>query len=714
MPYTVNYTDESQSRRPITVFDNTSNTDTSLVFPGRNVTGYGQTIAENFLHLLENFANSNPPVNPTRGQIWFNSNPEVLSLLIWDGSSWKAASGVQKSPVEPPTEQTKVGELWVDTINQQLYVFSGIDWILVGPNFSTGLRSGLVVEQVTDSADINRVILSVYVEDRPIIIISKDSFTPKTIIPQFSTIRSGVNIAAPNTSIEQETSIYQGGFLPRVFGTVSSADALNVAGISVESSKFLRTDIVNVVENSFNVKNDAGITFGADGTFNISTSTTAAKLWNTSAGSGIDLQITDSGIPTTVLRVIDNKVGINVLSPRESLDIQGNFQLRGRMIVTDDTASTNLNNGSIQTAGGLAVGSNAIIGQSLEVRGVTTSNNIVPSSNETYTLGSDPSQGGRRWDKIFSKEINADIITGQITGSITGNAATATRLQNPTQFRMIGDVSSLPFEFNGITGGTTKTFDTSIATGFITSKQDVSILQSPQKNYSLRDDSVLIFRASVSGLLKANRDTFVGDLGIPIGGILPYAGTAIPFGFLLCDGSEVLIAKHPELFQAIGITYNGASPLIGFDTFRLPDLRARFPLGRDNMDNGGQVATPGGAIVDAGGGNVDRISGIEPDTLGGSGGAGQYALSISNLPEHEHDMQGSTNQRYYATRLDTTVPLDTGAFLGAGGTTPNRVQYLPSSGGIKLSAGEVIGQPYPVVNPFLTINYIIRTGAPAF
>jgi microcystin-dependent protein len=279
---------------------------------------------------------------------------------------------------------------------------------------------------------------------------------------------------------------------------------------------------------------------------------------------------------------------------------------------------------------------------------------------------------------------------------------------------MTGDVESLPFDFNGITGGTTKTFDTSIASAFITSKQDVSALQTPQKSYSLRDDSVLIFRASVSGLLKASRDTFVGDLGIPIGGILPFAGTTIPFGFLLCDGSEVLIAKYPELYQTIGITYNGAAPLIGFDTFRIPDLRARFPLGRDNMDNGGQIATPGGAIVDAGGGNVDRISGIEPDTLGGSGGAGQYTLSTSNLPEHEHDLQGSTNQRYYATRLDTTVPLDTGAFLGAGGTTPNRMQYLPTSGGIKLSPGEVIGQPYPVINPFLTVNYIIRAGAPVF
>ena len=51
MPYIVNFTD-SQNKVPITVYDNTSNTDTSITFPGRNVTGYGQTVAENFLHLL--------------------------------------------------------------------------------------------------------------------------------------------------------------------------------------------------------------------------------------------------------------------------------------------------------------------------------------------------------------------------------------------------------------------------------------------------------------------------------------------------------------------------------------------------------------------------------------------------------------------------------------------------------------------------------------
>jgi hypothetical protein len=121
MPYIVNFTDK-ENKVPITVYDNTSNTDTSLVFPGRNVTGYGQTVAENFLALLENFAGLAEPVNPTEGQLWFNTNTNTLQLF--DGVSWKAASDIQKSVVEPSVEQAKVGELWVDTVNQQLYLFS--------------------------------------------------------------------------------------------------------------------------------------------------------------------------------------------------------------------------------------------------------------------------------------------------------------------------------------------------------------------------------------------------------------------------------------------------------------------------------------------------------------------------------------------------------------------------------------------------------------
>jgi microcystin-dependent protein len=320
----------------------------------------------------------------------------------------------------------------------------------------------------------------------------------------------------------------------------------------------------------------------------------------------------------------------------------------------------------------------------------------------------------RRWNSIRTKTLIADTIQGVLTGSISGNAGTATSLQQQTTFSITGDITSSSFQFNGIAGGTSKVFNTSISPLFISSKPRVETLISPEKNFSLNTDVVLIYRDSRSGLLQVSRDTFVGDLGVPIGAILPFAGSNVPTGFLLCDGTELLIEKYNQLYSIIGTTYNGSSPLQGASgsTFRLPDLRGRFPLGRDNMDNGEQVQSSTGAVVDGGGGNADRIPGVEPDTLGGTGGGSGYTLSVSNLPNHEHSMQGSTGQQYYAARVDTAVPLDSGAFLSTGGTTANRVQYLPSSGGIK--TGGVTGQPYSVVNPFLTLNYIIRSGTPSF
>ena len=114
MPYIVNFTDR-ENKLPITVFDNTSSTDTSLSFPGRNVTGYGQIIAENFLALLENFAKGEAPVNPVEGQLWYDTVDGVLKL--WDNVNWKAASNIQKGVIEPPTDESKVGEFLIDSLN---------------------------------------------------------------------------------------------------------------------------------------------------------------------------------------------------------------------------------------------------------------------------------------------------------------------------------------------------------------------------------------------------------------------------------------------------------------------------------------------------------------------------------------------------------------------------------------------------------------------
>ena len=179
MPYIVNFTD-SENKTPITVFDNTSSQDTSLTFPGRNVTGYGQIIAENFLSVLENFASANAPVNPVEGQLWYDTQNGVLQLF--DNTAWKAASNIQKSVTEPSVENSKVGELWVDTTNQQLRIYTGTRWLLVGPAESSidGLRYGPAVENIADSDNQTKSILILYIADQPVAIVSKDSYSTFT------------------------------------------------------------------------------------------------------------------------------------------------------------------------------------------------------------------------------------------------------------------------------------------------------------------------------------------------------------------------------------------------------------------------------------------------------------------------------------------------------------------------------------------------------
>lgn len=689
MPYIVNFTDK-ENERPITVYDNTSSTDTDLTFPGRNVTGYGQIIAENFLALLENFSKDTAPTKPIEGQLWYDSANGVM--MLYDGNRWKAASNIQKSGTEPPTAQSQVGELWVDTTNQQLYVFSGSRWILVGPDFSTGLRSGPIVESVIDSDNVERVILTFYIDDKPVFIISADAFTPKTSITGFVVIRSGLNIT--DQDLDEQ-------FGTKIWGRATTAESLTINDTEVPASRFLRSDIVNIVEQGFNVRSNTGISIGIDGSFILTSSATAAKIYNSTVGSSIDIQTNQDGIPETVVRVIENRVGINVAAPDEALQIDGNIKSNSALILTDTTPSTNFGNGTIRTAGGVAIAKNLLVGDGITVTGNTNTENVQPSITDTYDSGTI----SKRWNVVRAKNIQADTIEGVLQGNITGNASTATNLRFPTTFRMIGDITAPNVQFDGQVGGLTKTFNTTLTSGIISSKDE------PFPNISRKSDAVLTFRSG-TGLLRQTRNVFVGDLAVPIGAILPYAGSEAPYGYLLCDGSEIEKAKYGDLFDIIGTRYNSGAPLNGVNTFRLPDLRGRFPLGKDNMDNGGTVPNNTGGFIDAGGGNADRVAGTAPDNLGDSGGQSANTLVTSNLPDHEHSMRGSTGQQYYATRIDTAIPTDTSSFSDRGPTTVGQSQYLASSGFIKTTGS--LGQPFSVMNPFLTLNYIIHSGPPAF
>jgi hypothetical protein len=304
------------------VYDHTTNTDTSLAFPGRYVSGYSQTVAENFLHLLENFASDSEPSSPQVGQLWYNTASGFLQVR--SDSGWKAASGIEYKDVNPgPAE--KPGQLWVDTANRQLNIYTGSSWMVVGPAISTrdGLKNGAVIEELKEDGGKIHSVLMVYISDTPIAIVSKTEFTPNPGILGFNKIYAGVTLNKTST-----------GSLPVFFGTATAATKLVVNNTEVASNKFLRTDTINNTDFAINIKHNDGLAVGTNRNLILSYSanTNIARLYNSSAGS-IDLQTQVSGAPKTVLKVTGSRVGINNVDPQAAFDVTGNTIISGQLTI---------------------------------------------------------------------------------------------------------------------------------------------------------------------------------------------------------------------------------------------------------------------------------------------------------------------------------------------------------------------------------------------
>jgi len=75
-----------------TIQDGTINTtSTSLQLPGRNKAGYGQALNQNFVRIVENFASENPPPNPIKGQLWYDTGAGTLNVCPSDGLTSKTS-----------------------------------------------------------------------------------------------------------------------------------------------------------------------------------------------------------------------------------------------------------------------------------------------------------------------------------------------------------------------------------------------------------------------------------------------------------------------------------------------------------------------------------------------------------------------------------------------------------------------------------------------
>jgi hypothetical protein len=159
------------------VADGTIDTTTDLRLVGKNYAGYGEVQNENFVHLLENFANNTAPPKAITGQVWFDT--QLKKLKFYDGAKFKTAGGAEASASAP--SGLSVGDFWWDTLAKQLYTYTGNDFTLIGPiaspDLGTSIISPAVVYGTLTTAEGPHTILKVIADSKTIAVISKTAFT---------------------------------------------------------------------------------------------------------------------------------------------------------------------------------------------------------------------------------------------------------------------------------------------------------------------------------------------------------------------------------------------------------------------------------------------------------------------------------------------------------------------------------------------------------
>ena len=683
MAYAISYTD-SVNKGTITVADNTLNTETTLSLPGRFTTAYGQAISENFLHLLENFAGATAPERPVEGQLWYDTTNNVDQLKIYDGTIWQSAAGLKKASSEPAVANSSAGDLWVNTGAQQLYLFTGSTWVLVGPEFTDGLLTGTKSEVLVGTDNLSYSVLSIKIQDKTAFIISDRAFTPKTAIEGFTTgIKAGMNVSS--------TALF-GTETLKYYGTAEKADALVVGTTTVPASNFIRTDQTSTSNFDLKIKNNSGVVIGTGGQLTLQVDGEQGVIQHNTSGSNIDFRLRNGSVTPTVMRIdAAGKVGINNSAPEQDLDVSGNIKIgakagvagSGFLNVTSTIDSSSIATGSIITAGGIGVALNAYVGGDVDIGGLLQTGNISPDASSTRSIGTLTN----KYDSIYANTFYGNI-QGNVSGTVSGRAGSADKLASATTFSVSGDVQAASFEFDGQTGGSTKTFNMSIANTFISSK---TVTYSAENS-----DELLINRPTgETGVFRVTKNNFLKSIPLtPIGTMVMFGGTTAPSGWLFCDGSEIRKSDYNDLWLSIGFNFKDSSLISdsGVNFFALPDMRGRFPLGLDAM----------------GGSSANRVTDVAADTIGGTGGTQNTTLEVQNLPEHEHDMEGDSGTQYYATRVGSGTPDDTDAIQLSITSGTQGTQGLASSGGIKTTTS--VGTPMNTIDPYLAVNYIIYSG----
>jgi hypothetical protein len=319
MAYTINNTSGTTL---VTLSDGTIDTTTTdLALFGKGYAGFGERLNENVVKLLENFANTSAPANKQKGQLWYDTLNNQIK--VWNGSKFKPVGSSTNASTSPTNANT--GDFWFDTNNSQFYVYNSTAWTLIGPTTVAG--SGVTqasAQVVADDVGVNKSILKFITNDAVVGIVSAEQFTPGTAISGFATIYKGITLS---TAIASN----------KLTGTATNADALG----GVAAANYLRSNANDTTSGSLGILNDSGLTIGAGSDLTVTVSGTDVTFANTSSNGDILFTVNDGGVIKTLMTLDggDGKVTFTD-GAIENLRVSGNLTVDGTTTTINTTTLT--------------------------------------------------------------------------------------------------------------------------------------------------------------------------------------------------------------------------------------------------------------------------------------------------------------------------------------------------------------------------------------